>query len=328
MINLERKIELAKHFPKSERNEVCLEKEENEYIDKCLTVLQKTSENNFDLSDEEKEIFILFSNIQRIKDGDIKRFLFRYSSYERAKESIEEKQIRMSSVKEFNDPFEGILHADYENASEIEIFRYFYEPIKFNNNALFKLKKDLENVEKRKEYAGIIRENHKRNVESSGIFCCSGINDSIPMWSHYARSHSGICLEYDILKDSELFDFVNTVDYTEKFPASVSWDQAQKDFLKISLMTKAVLWRNEEELRLIKLESAGKKVDINPDCLKSVIFGLKCEKEFRNELIKIMREKGYNKNTEIKEAVKAENAYKLEIKPIGVLSEPLEELTR
>jgi len=41
-----------------------------------------------------------------------------------------------------------------------------------------------------------------------------------------------------------------------------------------------------------------------------------------------MREKGYNKNTEIKEAVKAENAYKLEIKPIGVLSEPLEELTR
>lgn len=299
MIDLERKIELAKHALKFGNNVVYLEKEENEYIDKCLDILLKTGNGYFDLDDEGKEIFILFSNIQRIKDGDIQRSVFRYDSCKNAFMSVEGKYIWMSSVKDFNDPFEGTLHADYENEGE---------------------------------YAGIIKENHKRNVEAAGVFCCSKENNDIKMWSHYADKHKGVCLEYDILKDSKTFDFVNSPEYINSPLLRVDLYQALNDqkssLMQGSLLTKSDLWENEKEQRLIKLESAGKKIEINPDCLKSVIFGLKCEKEKKEELIKKMREKGYNKNTEIKKAVKAENTYKLNIENIGVLSDPLEELTR
>lgn len=325
MIELERKIELIKHDLKFKRNVVYLKKEENEYIHKYLVVLLKTAANDFDsLTKEEFEIFILFSNMKRITDGEIPRYIYRYDGCDNAKKSIEGKYIWMSSNLNFNDPFEGILHGDYENAKDSEIVNLYSKIFSYSESEVLGLIKDSE---KRKDYVERIKEHHKKNVSNAGIFCCSEINDSITMWSHYAEKHKGVCLEYDVLEDTSFFQFVKKVSYTENFPEKATLSEIlnnlDNSLLYISILTKSAYWEKEKEVRVIETNQKGKIEIKNLDCLKSVIFGLNCEKKFKRKLIEIMREKGYNKNTEIKKAVKAENAYKLNIETVGTLNDPI-----
>jgi len=341
MIEFNRKLELLGILYKakkingeyfSEGFETC-DVEEQQFLNTYLGLLliNHKTEGKIPLSKKEEELLILFFNFGRIKNNDIPRFIFRYDSFERARQTIQEKCIQMSSNSTFNDPFEGVLHADYASAKDADIVE-FYMARKLPMAEFVNLINDLKDNKKRQLLVEGMKNNHIKNITAAGIFCCSEINDSIPMWSHYARSHSGVCLEYDILKDFRFFDFVNKVEYTEYYPTKVSLEDALNDFknslLKISLMTKADIWKNEKELRLIKLESADKKININPDCLKSIIFGMRCNSENKGKIINDMLEKGYDKNTEIQKAEKVENEYKIEIKKVGVLGDHIQELIK
>lgn len=48
-------------------------------------------------------------------------------------------------------------------------------------------------------------------------FTSSGWNNQL-MWSHYANSYSGICVEYDLTKMEEFFGLMYPVQYTEERP--------------------------------------------------------------------------------------------------------------
>jgi len=333
MIEFNRKIELLTLLLKfgNDISKLKLSVDEENYIKKSADIIKKTGNNFFDLSEEDLKLFVFISNLVRTNNGEIPRCIFRYDSRKHAKDSIEGKYIYMSENSTFNDPFEGILHADYENGENAQIFRYFLETQKLNNDEIFKLKRELDIPEKKKEYAEKMKKDHERNVKAAGIFCCSRIPGNITMWSHYAEKHQGVCLEYDILKDLYAFDFVNPVEYTEIFPEKASLLEILNNFdkllLNVSLLTKSDCWENEQEIRVVKINQTG-KIEINSDCLKSIIFGLRCPEKDKEEIINIMLEKGYDKNTEIKRAVKAENAYKLNIEKVGVLGDSIKELIK
>jgi len=342
MIEFNRKLELLEILFKakeidgeyfSEEFEAC-EEEEKQFLSICLDLLVRNNktEGKIPLSKKGEEFLIFLFNYGRIRDGKISRYIYRYDSCENAKKSIEGKYIWMSSNSSFNDPFEGILHADYENAQDADIVE-FYMAQKWTEAELINLINDLKDNEKRKIIIEGMKNNHRNNVTAAGIFCCSEINDSITMWSYYAQKHEGVCIEYDILKDTAAFEFVIKMKYTKTFPPKVPLSQAkegidnEKSLLNVSLLTKSDCWENEKEVRIIKTFKTG-KIEINPDCLKSVIFGLRCLKKDKEEMIKIMLEKGYNKNTEIKKAVKAEKEYKIVIEKVGVLGDPIKELIK
>jgi len=342
MIEFNRKLELLelsfkydkiKELFESEGFKAC-DEEEKQFLNICFDLLLRNykTKGKIPLSKKGEELLIFLFNFGRIKDGDIPRYIYRYDTCKNAELSISGKYIWMSSNSTFNDPFEGILNADYAKAQDADIVE-FYMAQKLPVAEFVNLINDLKDNKKRQILVEGMKNNHRNNITSTGIFCCSETNNNITMWSYYAQAHKGVCLEYDILKDQNTFEFVNKIEYTENFPIEAPLDKVKEGTKKESLVNTALLtkfkcWENEKEVRVIKTYQTGKIEIKNLDCLKSVIFGLKCEKEFKRKLIEIMREKGYNKNTEIKKAVKAENEYRIEIEKVGVLGDPVQELIK
>jgi len=113
-----------------------------------------------------------------------------------------------------------------------------------------------------------------RYRERRGVICFSGSrNQENPiyntlMWSHYADSHKGFCIEFrdeikDILKKSNYYIFHNWVQYSTppKMPLSATGDELEP------ILTKDICWEEEREFRFIfkskGLVSFGSKEDNN-----------------------------------------------------------------
>ena len=120
------------------------------------------------------------------------------------------------------------------------------------------------------------------------------------MWAHYADSHKGICIEYDlsfenitkILKDNyEQYISLKYVKYSDQALGEYSARKGDSISLFDSFFLKGKSWEYEKELRLIRYDQngQGKHASIPLDgCIKAVYFGLKCTEEDKNIIKKIL----------------------------------------
>ncbi|MDD3772392.1 MAG: DUF2971 domain-containing protein, partial [Weeksellaceae bacterium] len=93
-------------------------------------------------------------------------------------ESFRENYLWFSKPKFFNDPFDCNM-----------------EVIKYYNNFLNSINTIAEKADDL-----IIN-----STKEFGICCFSKTNNNIHMWSHYADSHKGICIEYDSSEFNDYF---------------------------------------------------------------------------------------------------------------------------
>lgn len=142
-----------------------------------------------------------------------------------------------------------------------------------------------------------IREKHKQYIEKNqkqiGISCFSERYDSILMWSHYAESHSGICLGYSsecfttrkVGAEHPMIDALHPINYQNDLSFCIEQhrkyfddelipdgdEEANLPFL--IALTKAKEWEYEKEWRLIFRFSSDnpsekdKKLPIIPSCI-------------------------------------------------------------
>src|SRR5690606_17830387 len=82
-------------------------------------------------------------------------------------------------------------------------------------------------------------------------FSLSKTNDNILMWSHYAKNHTGIVIEFDVLEDIDFFTTPLNVSYQKSYqPLDYFYDRKNAVFRTLSL--KSHLWKYEEEVRVVK----------------------------------------------------------------------------
>jgi len=96
-----------------------------------------------------------------------------------------------------------------------------------------------------------------------------GLRKRIMIWSHYANSHQGFCLEFDISKAP--FENAHRVRYQRKralYDLSAVHEKANATNL---LLTKYIDWRYEEEWRII-VDKGGATYPFPPEALTGVIF--------------------------------------------------------
>ncbi len=121
-------------------------------------------------------------------------------------------------------------------------------------------------------------------VDTFRVCCFSKINDNLLMWSHYADSHRGLCVEYEL--DTETYKSrVMHVRYQTAMPAletirlhpngtlSVNIDEEARIFL-----TKSEDWAYEQECRIIiisKEPSEKGRLAAAPAPLSAVYFGIR-----------------------------------------------------
>lgn len=187
-------------------------------------------------------------------------------------------------------------------------------------------------VNQKKEYRLIDQQHHyEYMMRGVGYFCVSSTIKSQLMWTHYANSFSGICLELELseLDDSKISHFLERVlydDQRENFTYSevihayfnrFRGPKFRRDFTKSTnrdyfsefCAKKSSDWSYEKEYRFISYDIHKQQYQEIPELnLKSVVFGP------RSTIVTIHRVKEVlGTNVSYKRAKLAPNSYTLEI---------------
>lgn len=137
-----------------------------------------------------------------------------------------------------------------------------------------------------------------KNLFLVGCLCTSYKNRL--MWSHYADSHKGFCIEYDFSEpeDEILSKLPLPVVYSEKRP-SVPWKAAIDNSVEnmeeayaeimMGLLTKDKEWEYENEWRI--LIGATEDSELVMPKVSCIYLGASIEKENRDKLIAIAKER-------------------------------------
>ncbi len=118
------------------------------------------------------------------------------------------------------------------------------------------------------------------------VICGSTVLDDVLLWSHYAMGHTGIAIEYDVLKAPfgiTPAEFKGNVRYINSRPKyfikeNMPDNLHNEQFLNMSF-NKALNWKYEKEYRFMistdRIDRYG-LIDLDPKSIKTVIFGFYC----------------------------------------------------
>lgn len=138
-------------------------------------------------------------------------------------------------------------------------------------------------------------------------FSVSGWDNQL-MWSHYANSYAGICVEYDFTKINNFIGFIYPVAYSAIRPTLSLQDlgiegldvknnelkQGEVDISSVIayLLSKNICWSYEKEWRIFDVGEANTPKFINLPYVKSITFGLNIDPLCKRLLFDVCVEKG------------------------------------
>lgn len=132
-----------------------------------------------------------------------------------------------------------------------------------------------------------------------GYISLSRSNDSILLWSHYAASHTGVCLQFRCESDPFFSENGNgrviEVTYNNDIEnAEVELGNADAYF--VQLARKAKCWEHEEEFRVFKVPSSQSADDahgyhkFNPTLIDAIYFGVRTPEIHIEEVKRLVEE--------------------------------------
>lgn len=172
-------------------------------------------------------------------------------------------EIRLAPPASFNDPFDCPIEELLRNKKD-------------NKEAMEKIYKECLKV------TCFTLPNNNNNREEDVLF-----------WSHYADSHRGICIKYEISCDllpneESSFSCLLEIDYDTSELYSRNEDECYRKVFS----AKANCWKEESELRLIYFDcnacSGYHPIKI-PGRITDIYFGLKCDPGHKKTIMNVLK---------------------------------------
>lgn len=239
----------------------------------------------------------------RIMLGDVPNLLYKYYNIAGINRLLESKSIYFSNCKEFNDPFESAVNIISEHSPE-KHFKSLVSvgmDIELARELTRQISKGLINGK------SVLKEATEEALASFGYFCMTTKPDNLLMWAHYADSHRGVCVKFDILKDLDTFTVPIPVEYDEHY---IDFDTIDGDLLSV-IRRKSPEWKYENEYRIVKAGYHGCK-EIASESIMEIIFGCRTPKEDINTIKELASTLGYTQ-IQFSQAREKRNAYGLDI---------------
>ncbi|MDF0717399.1 DUF2971 domain-containing protein [Muricauda sp. 334s03] len=196
--------------------------------------------------------------------------------------AIENNQYWSSSIQQLNDPCEA--------TTDTKRVKHFLNYIGQKVGA--KTKEDFE----------LINNNTDEVLsmdDKMGIYSLSKTPLDELLWAHYANSHKGFCIEYDleVLLKNDGKNHVHSfpVVYSKEPPSIGFLDiirNKQNDLIKKFAFYKSKRWEYEQEHRIVTSKKGLNSYDYK--ALKSIYFGLKTSASDKNQIINLLKERGVN----------------------------------
>ncbi len=149
-------------------------------------------------------------------------------------------------------------------------------------------------VQKNKEYPGSFSQffanNFQKVISDQGVTCFTTKPGNLLMWSHYADSHKGVCIAFDVEEDPDLFELTFNVKYFKEYP-KFDYLSQRADLVKLGMLSKSDHWEYEDEIRVLK-----KKNGLHPfknKAIKEIIFGCKTDQKEIDTIKKLISSSNY-----------------------------------
>ncbi|WP_318764562.1 DUF2971 domain-containing protein [Agrobacterium fabrum] len=123
-------------------------------------------------------------------------------------------------------------------------------------------------------------------IDTLGIASFSETMDHEPMWAHYAKNFSGMCIEYSVRRLLDNLDSENEfvrMTYSEKAPMLYKDRETATDRAKMILSCKSVRWASEREWRLVR-PTVGPARYGSLNVVTSVYLGSRISKEHEDAI--------------------------------------------
>ncbi|KAF2519004.1 DUF2971 domain-containing protein [Flavobacterium salilacus subsp. salilacus] len=190
--------------------------------------------------------------------------------------SIERNYFWGSDINQLNDPWETIIKSE-KFIKQSKSVSWFFG--KNSHEKLLKVHEALENL----------LSFNKR----IGIYSLSTNYLDELLWAHYANSHKGFCIEYDLdillntFRTEKVYHF--PVKYNKIPPEVTISDVNIKNDSLIRKLSgfKSKRWEYEQEYRIIT-DNSGKQ-SYNHQALKSIYFGLRMSETHKSEIFKRLK---------------------------------------
>ena len=228
------------------------------------------------------------------------RFLYKYISPEICDDWLADYLLDsyfwLSSPTTFNDPFDMQAHV-INQGDVLQKRKRWTEIVKKNAPQLNRKQRDLEIswlMASKANSAENIQKIFQRNSEKVGLSCLSEDPRSLLMWSHYAKQHKGVVLQFEIAKDPEALLHVMKVNYSDEYP-SLNFAIDMGGQLGTIMQRKFTDWKYEKEWRLLIINGASTYLKFKPEALTRVIFGCKADDSIKLKVDKILAKRNDKK---------------------------------
>lgn len=190
-----------------------------------------------------------------------------------------------SSVAQLNDPCETIIDTDHFKNQIRRILKI--------------LKQDTPQINERyRLLCNALDDIINRDI---GIFSLSKTNLDELLWAHYANSHKGFCIAFDLEKLTEnnsiikYYPFHVTYSDTPPRVSVLDMNKLREDLTKSSLIKKftsikSKRWINEQEVRIITDKWGRQPYDYR--ALKSIYFGMRMSDTDKDQIMYELRGRG------------------------------------
>jgi hypothetical protein len=206
------------------------------------------------------------------------------------------KQILTDSILHFanppslNDPFDCKVHFKQSFSTE-ELRRKHvnlvkrYLPNINRNQCRSRVKGDLDRLD-RDELIPQITKGLQDGVDNCGVLSLSATDSNILLWSHYAASHTGLCLKFIATNYTEFFGAAQPVEYKDAYPTIDLFGHTPEQQIQAFLLTKATDWKYEEEWRIIDHDGGTVDKVFPEELLTEVILGARMIQEDKEAVAK------------------------------------------
>ena len=136
-----------------------------------------------------------------------------------------------------------------------------------------------------------LRRDTQGQIDKAGILSLSELPDHPLMWAHYADSHRGVCLEFEVV------EFVKSLDdprgffgpaqpivYSDHRPVVFDPNAMEEENVKRVLLTKSEDWSYEKEFRIINHEIGKGEYSFSKELLTGIIFGYRTPEAVREQV--------------------------------------------
>lgn len=204
-------------------------------------------------------------------------YKYRGGAFERDLESLKNNEFWASNTNQLNDPCEGLIAiSDFEQQLN-HLKNIFYQ----HTDNLALLEQSFKNIIDMKD-------------TKLGIFSLSKRYDDELLWAHYANSHKGFCIEYDLDRllskqnpKHHFFDIKYTNEIQNLDISKIITQDNPDKLIKMMLGFKSQRWEYENELRIITENQGLNTYDYR--AVKAIYFGLKTPEDEINQVMKTLQ---------------------------------------